>query len=319
MIVVTGGNGFIGAHLIVRLLQLNQSVTAFIRPNSSKSFFYQLLRFYQLEHLQNLVIWKEVELEDPFGLELHLTGCNTVYHCAGKVDFSEKAWPQLLIANRNCTQHLINAALEAGVSKFCHFSSVAALDMSEGIKGKKTDWKHFKKHQPYGYSKYLGELEACRGYEEGLKVLILNPAVVVGPSPTNHPLQKFLSKIGSGIPYYPIGSTGFVGVDTLVNFAITQTAALTEKRKITVASHNISFKELIQLFCEEAKVKPPSKPLNGLLLQFLYGIARTKLSSTLNMAGLKAISTHSTYEVVSEIKGDLRPIIASSLAFSAFH
>lgn len=300
MIFVTGGTGFIGAHLLMFLAEKGEQIKALKRNSSALHYFEDLLAFHNKYELRRLIEWVDGDLDDAPGLCELMKGCHTVYHSAGKVSFSEQDWPELLNINCMGTRNLVNSCLEAGVEKFCLFSSVAALDMSQGVKGKKPDWKFFRKNQPYGYSKYLAELEVYRGFEEGLKVLILNPAVVLGPSDSANPLSKFIRRLKSGVPFYPTGSTGFVSVTHLCKLAISCTDKLDYKMQITVCSKNCSYRETIKLFCIAGGFKIPTLAISGFIFALAIATARFfKLfgrKSSLSVSGLKAISFNGNYD-----------------------
>ncbi len=310
MIFVTGGTGFIGyvneaedgiTALLMYLADLGKEIKALKRSTSSTQFFTDLLSFYKKPELAAKVEWLEGDLDDAPGLIEFMKDCDTVYHCAGNVSFSEKDWDSLLAVNRNGTANVVNAALENGASKFCLFSSVAALDMSQGIKGKKTDWKVFRKTQPYGYSKYLSELEAYRGYEEGLKVLVLNPAVVVGPSEKNNSLSKFIARLDKGFKFYPTGSTGFVSVNHLCELAIDATDKLEDVQQITVCSENMKFRDFTTLFTKAGNFKSPTIPIQGFTLSLAFLGTRISnllgIKTDLSLSGLRAISNEGGYTI----------------------
>ncbi|MES2627620.1 MAG: NAD-dependent epimerase/dehydratase family protein [Bacteroidota bacterium] len=300
MIFVTGGTGFIGAHLLMHLAEEGQQIRAFKRGSSSTAFFEKLLDFYGKPHLSSRIEWHDGSLDDVPGLVAALEGCDTVYHCAGKVSFAEKDWPELLKTNRDTTANLVNASIEAGSTTFCLFSSVAALDMSLGIKGKKTDWKAFRKHQPYGYSKYLGELEVYRGHEEGLNVVVLNPAVVIGASDETNPLSRFVARMRRGMKFYPSGSTGFVSVELLCRLAIDATRNASGQTRITVCSDNLGFKTMMEKFSAAAGTAPPKQEIKGGLFFAAYLAAWiirfVGIRSELSVSGLRAMSSQSSYD-----------------------
>ena len=52
----------------------------------------------------------------------------------------------------------------------------------DGIIDESKQWKDHKQNTGYAISKYKAELEAYRGFHEGLNVLIVNPATVIGHS-----------------------------------------------------------------------------------------------------------------------------------------
>ncbi len=297
---VTGGTGFIGAHLLLQLAECGYVVKALKRENSSTRFFTKLLQFYQKEHLATNIEWVEGDLNDAFHLKILMTDSAVVYHCAGKVSFHHQDWDQLLAINKHGTANVVNAALEAGVKKFCLFSSVAALDMSLGVKGKKTDWKHFRKAQPYGYSKYLSELEALRGQEEGLDVRIIRPAVVLGPSDVANPLNRFIGRLRRGINYYPLGTTGYINVKVLCEAAIKFMENKQAAEQLILCSANIPFRETMNEFCEAGKFNPPKKLLNGLTLKglkaYIWFAEKLGIKQKLSASGLAALCNQGGYD-----------------------
>ncbi len=110
------------------------------------------------------VVRPETDVLDIAGLMKAFEDVDTVVHSAGFVSFNPREKRQLYDVNVQGTRNVVNASLSAGVKKLIHISSVAAIERSV------TD---------YGRSKYLAELEVYRGMEEGLKVSVVNPSVVL--------------------------------------------------------------------------------------------------------------------------------------------
>src|SRR5690625_5900206 len=77
---------------------------------------------------------------------------------------------------------MVNIALSKQVQKFCHVSSVAAL--GEEIDGKpiseNSERIKAKTYNYYEISKYGAEMEVWRASQEGLDVIIVNPAIIIG-------------------------------------------------------------------------------------------------------------------------------------------
>ena len=60
-------------------------------------------------------------------------------------------------------------------------SSVAALSPLEGeIMNESSDWNSDQKNNDYTISKHGAEMEVWKGTQEGLKVVIVNPSIVLG-------------------------------------------------------------------------------------------------------------------------------------------
>ena len=117
-----------------------------------------------------------------------------VYHCAARVSFSEKDLKIVSETNVQGTANIVNAALEAGVKKICHVSSIAVLGRDEIINDE-TLWDTKEMHSAYAKSKYESELEIWRGIAEGLDSVIVRPSVIVGPWKPNSGIGDLFQKI----------------------------------------------------------------------------------------------------------------------------
>jgi dihydroflavonol-4-reductase len=300
MIFVTGGTGLVGAHVILHLLSKGYPVKALRRPSASIGYFSRLASFYGM-HDTGKLEWLEGDILDTGTLLPAMEGCSAVYHCAGMVSFDGAHWDRLLKINRGGTANVVNAALEKGISALCHVSSVAALDMSKGIKGKKTDWKIFRKEQPYGYSKYLGELEAYRGMEEGLNVVVVNPAVVIGPAQQGNPLNGLIRRLKNGLRFYPPGGTGYVGAADLARIMVHLMEEKAFGKAYTVATTHHSFRESLLMFAAAMNVQPPRKGLGNshflaLKILLLGGRIIGKKPGGLSLPALASLKKTSVYD-----------------------
>src|SRR6185369_10296384 len=119
---------------------------------------------------------------DVFSLEDALSGMEEVYHCAGLVSFNEADRYQLKKVNAEGTANIVNMALEKGIKKFCHVSSVATLQVQANKKyiDEFSVWKTASGNSTYAISKYRAEFEVWRGMSEGLNVVVVNPSLVLG-------------------------------------------------------------------------------------------------------------------------------------------
>lgn len=112
------------------------------------------------------------------------------------------------------TANMVNAALLANVKKFCHVSSIAAI--GRGKQGttvsENTRWGQSRHNSNYAISKYKAELQAWRGAEEGLNMVIVNPGVIIGPSLWHRGTGKLFSMVWNNLPFYTHGINGYVDV-----------------------------------------------------------------------------------------------------------
>ena len=90
MILVTGANGFLGAHLLYKLVRKGLDVKALCRNNSDIEFVRKTFSHYcsDFDALFDSIRWLEGDLLDHFSLREALQGVEMVFNCAGKVSFN---------------------------------------------------------------------------------------------------------------------------------------------------------------------------------------------------------------------------------------
>ena len=113
---VTGANGFIGAHVVRAALDAGAEVRAMVRPGSDR------------RNLDGLPIeTAHGDLTDPESMRRALEGVDTLFHVAARYDLSRRARRDAYRANVDGTRALMQAALRAQVDRVVHTSSVAAI------------------------------------------------------------------------------------------------------------------------------------------------------------------------------------------------
>lgn len=224
MILVTGGTGLIGSHVLFKLIEDGQQVKAVKRETSLVSKTRRVFEAYhpRPSELLDQIEWLEVDLLDYNSVCQAMEGVEEVYHCAGKVDFIPADKKKLIREHRAMTANLVNACIGQKVKKFCHVSSIATLgNRQNGEEIAEED--HLdpgEKHPAYSHSKYQAELEVWRGMEEGLQAVIVHPSVVLGPGDWTCSSLKIIKQVHEGLTYYPPGTTGIVDARDLASFMI---------------------------------------------------------------------------------------------------
>jgi len=149
---VTGGTGFIGSHLVARLLKDGHKVRVLYK-HSAKSLS-------QLKNHKNLLMLKmdvsiySKKLEDCF------RGIDWVFHLAGKTKSSSsiKDSSDYHRVNVNGTLYVLEASRKAKVKKFLYAASSACYGEADIFPTPET--AAVNPQYPYALTKYLGELYA---------------------------------------------------------------------------------------------------------------------------------------------------------------
>ncbi|MES2691353.1 MAG: NAD-dependent epimerase/dehydratase family protein, partial [Bacteroidota bacterium] len=128
MIAVTGATGFLGAHLVCRLLQQGKAVRALKRIKSSREEFDYIYSLYFTEGTApEQLTWVDADILDLPALAEALTGVDEVYHCAAVVSFNPSDKDYMMKANIEGTANVVNTCLDKQINRLAYISSIAAL------------------------------------------------------------------------------------------------------------------------------------------------------------------------------------------------
>ena len=214
MILVTGGTGLLGSHLLYRLSSENDSIRAIYRDTAKIEHVKSIFQFYDSVHWESRfskIEWIEGDILDLISLDDVMTGIETVYHCAGLVSFDKRHFAQLIKINREGTANVVNTCLVNGVKKLCYVSSTASIGgQVNTITSETTKWKQGPETSGYAISKYSGEKEVWRGVEEGLDCIIVNPSVIFGAGHWDESSLTIFRTIDKGLRFHTPGQNGFV-------------------------------------------------------------------------------------------------------------
>ncbi len=167
-VLVTGGTGFVGSHLVERLLRKGYAVTCLVRDP---------LHLRWLEGLD--VRLAHGDCTRPESLASAVQGVSVVFHCAGLTKATHAH--DYYLVNHLGTKYLLEACARYNpdIEKFVLVSSQAAAGpSSDGRPVKDGDTPH--PVSDYGKSKLLAENEV-HGYKDRLPIVILRPSSVYGP------------------------------------------------------------------------------------------------------------------------------------------
>lgn len=277
MVLVTGGTGLVGAHLLLHLIENGENVRAVYRSKSKIEKTKSVFEFYKKPHLFEKINWIEVDILDVPSLENAFIDITQVYHCAALISFDPKDEEKLRKTNIEGTANMVNFSIAKEVEKFCFISSIAALgDIAahETQITEETDWNPEKPHSDYAISKYGAEMEVWRGQQEGLKVIIVNPGVILGPPQMmtifEEGSSKIYQKVSDGLLFYTLGSTGFISVDDVIKTTIELMKSSIINERFTLIADNIVFRDLLNTAADALKAKRPHMHAKPFLMNLLW-------------------------------------------------
>ncbi|MDL2143776.1 NAD-dependent epimerase/dehydratase family protein [Flavobacterium tructae] len=277
MVLVTGGTGLVGAHLLLHLIENGENVRAIYRTQNNIQKTKSVFELYKKVDLFENIEWLEADILDVPSLETAFSGIDYVYHCAALISFDPKDEELLRKTNIEGTANMVNFSIAKDVKKFCFISSIAALgDLAahETYITEETDWNPEKPHSDYAISKYGAEMEVWRGLQEGLDVIILNPGVILGPIPKNKThvqgSAELYAKVANGLSFYTLGSTGFVTITDVIKIADVLMKSDIKNERFTLIADNIVFKDILNTIADALKVKRPTIHATPLFMNFLW-------------------------------------------------
>jgi len=276
MVLVTGGTGLVGAHLLLHLIQNGENVRAIYRSQNNIQKTKSVFELYKKGDLFEQINWLEADILDVPSLEIAFIGIEYVYHCAALISFNPKDEDALRKTNIEGTANMVNFALAKEVKKFCYVSSIAALgDLQphETYITEETDWNPEKPHSDYAISKYGAEMEAWRGVQEGLDVIIINPGVILAPVSTKSIFEygsnELYTKVSKGLSFYTLGNTGFIAINDVVKIAFELMKSDIKNERFTLIADNFIFRDILNTIADALKVKKPTIHAKPIFMNFL--------------------------------------------------
>ncbi len=266
MVLVTGGSGLLGKELITQLLAQDKKVIAIYNKTPLADFNAADLTQHQCDIL------------DVIRLEEIMQGVEQVYHCAAIVTFDPKQKQHLFKINIEGTANVVNAAVNNGVQKLVHVSSVAALGrIKNGQAINETmNWTEETSNSNYGKSKYLSELEVWRGMGEGLDAVIVNPTIILGDGDWETGSSQLFKSVYNEFPWYSEGTNGFVDVRDVAKAMIRLMESNITGQRFIINAVNKTYKDLFTLIANGFGKKIPYKKVTPLLASIVWRLEAIK-------------------------------------------
>lgn len=276
-ILVTGGTGLLGSHLLVHLARQGKSIRVIHRKTSDLAKVKRVFSYYSEDYkdLFATIDWFEADVTNISNLQIAFKGIEKVYHCAAVVSFRKKDDAAMRKINIEGTANMVNLSLSNKVKKFCYVSSIATLDKNQNtaIIDETNEWNPENNNYDYAISKYGGEMEVWRGSQEGLSVVIVNPGVILGAGFWEHNTGIFFINAAKNFKFYTTGKTGFVGVQDVAKAMFQLMESRIENERFVLVSENATFQYVMTEIAQALGTKPPTKKVTPFLASIAWRLA----------------------------------------------
>ncbi len=206
-IFITGGTGFLGAHLVDALLGLGHRVRIGQRNVATQSN-------------ANSTEYIQADILDKDSLRDAMSGIDAVFHVAGFVSYDPSKNQQMHNVNVLGTRNVGEIALELGVKRLVYTSSISALGINTNPNIQMNETHTFNAESSgmaYFTTKYGAEQELHRLKSKGLDYVIVNPGSILGPKDSRKKKQVYPGLIQRLNPPFAIpGGNSFVDIEDAV-------------------------------------------------------------------------------------------------------
>jgi dihydroflavonol-4-reductase len=251
-ILVTGGAGFIGSHLVSLLVKHGEAVRVLERPGAA------------VDHLPpDRIDVAFADVRDRAAVEKAVRGCAIVYHLAANPNLWTHRRGHFHQVNYLGTVHVLDAALEAGARRVLHTSTESILTRAgqSGVIREDQQVRLADALGPYCRSKLLAERHAFRLARAGAPVVIVNPTVPVGPGDRGRspPTQMVLDFCRGRRREYLDGELNLIDVRDVAEGMLLAMGRGRTGRRYLLGAENRSIRAVFALLAELTGLPEPSR------------------------------------------------------------
>jgi nucleoside-diphosphate-sugar epimerase len=194
------------------------------------------------------------------------------------VSFNPARVNEMMKINVEGTANVVNIALESGVQKLVHVSSVSALGRKRNhvTVNETVKWDEEANLSAYGNSKYQGEMEVWRGISEGLDAVIVNPTIILGFSDWHKGSSAMFKNAFREFPWYTDGTSGFVDAMDVAKIMIQLMESEISAERFILSAENRSYKDVFSNMALAFGKKPPHRKANPFLSGLVWRMEKIK-------------------------------------------
>jgi dihydroflavonol-4-reductase len=251
---ITGSTGFVGSHVARALSRRGDDLRVLIRTDSDAP----LLEGLEYERVNG-------DVTDRRAVRRALDGASRVFHVAGMTSMRARDAKRVFEVNAGGTRIVAEEALSAGIERFVHTSSVAAIGPAPRG-GRADESQQFTAGGlgiAYVNSKHEAETEVLRAAAQGLDAVIVNPTYVLGPggrgSGSMGLIRRFLER---RIPVYVDGGLNIVDVRDVADGHLLAEAKGKTGERYVLGGRNFTLQRLFSDLARISGVPAPAVRLN---------------------------------------------------------
>ena len=326
MVLVTGGTGLVGSHLLLKLVEQGVKVRAIHRADSDLYRVERIFSYYtgQSYDMFKKIEWATADINNIPDLEKAFEGVTHVYHCAALISFDPKDYGLLHKVNVEGTANIVNLCIANNIEKLCYVSSIAAIGKSIGEKEatEKNDWQQ-SNSSVYSITKTAAELEVWRGSQENVPVVIINPGIIIGPGFWESGSGQLFKRANKAPKYFPPGGSGFVTISDVVSIMTSLMKSDILNERFIVISKNLTYRDILEKLTKAMKKEPPRKQIPGWVLEVLWRLdwswslftnSKRQLTSA-SVFSLKNRTLYSNAKVIESLDFQFEPL-EKTISFS---
>lgn len=275
MILVTGGTGLVGSHLLFNLAEQGVKVRAIHRAESDLWRVEKIFSYYtaQSSELFNKIEWVSADITNIPDLEKAFEGIVQVYHCAALISFDPQDYGLLHKVNVEGTANIVNLCVANQIEKLCYVSSIAAIgkNMGDQEATEENDWQQANA-SVYAITKTAAELEVWRGSQENIPVVVINPGIILGPGYWESGSGQLFQRASKAPKYFPPGGSGFVAVSDVVDIMTSLMNSDIQNERFIVIAKNLTYREILEKLTKAMNKKSPKKQIPIWALEILWRV-----------------------------------------------
>lgn len=255
-VLVTGANGFTGSHLVQALVNRGDSVVAFVRKSSDVS------------RLANCpVTYAYGDITDGASLQAAMVGVDIVCHTAAYVELGVVNDALMERVNVDGTRMVLQAAQQAGVTKFLYCSTIGIYGDTQGQVVDETFERTQKSFSSsYDRTKYEAQLLVDRAARDGFHTISVMPSGIFGADdphfgPVIRAFRNGKLKVWAGSDRI----TGIVHVDDLVAGMLLALDQAPSGSHYILSSGEVTTRDMFEVLGTELGIPAPQEIPEGLV------------------------------------------------------